>query len=60
MQITEISYGLTINLGNYESARIDMTASVGDENVEAALADLKAVVQLEAARLRQEVKRGAK
>ncbi len=48
MKITEISYGLTVNLGNYESARVDMTASVGDENVEAAMDMLKEAVAAEA------------
>ena len=52
MKITEISYGLTVNLGNYESARIDMTALVGDENVEAAMEELKAAVRREAVKVK--------
>ena len=31
MKITEISYGRTKNLGNYQSERLDVTAEVGDE-----------------------------
>jgi len=42
MKITEISYGRTFNLGNYEVSRIDMTAEVleGEDHSEA-MAKLK-------------------
>lgn len=34
MKITQITYGETINLGNYQSARVDFTADIenGDDN----------------------------
>ena len=49
MRVTEITYGRTINLGNYESERIDMTAQVDeDETAEDALALLEAQVALAA------------
>lgn len=42
MQITEISYGITINLGNYESARVDITARVDEDDIPGnVLEDLK-------------------
>lgn len=41
MTIFQISYGKTFNDGNYESSRIDMTASVdADESFEDAFEDL--------------------
>ena len=30
MKITEVSYGLTLNLGDYKSLRIDATSRVSD------------------------------
>ncbi len=48
MKITKITYGLTANLGNYQSARIDLTSQLEDwENVDESVKHLK----LEAARL---------
>lgn len=45
MQITTISYGKTFNLGQYQSERIDMTATVVEgEDVALALYTLKAEV----------------
>lgn len=44
MKITEISYGVTVNLGNYESARIDATVTGETTNVDQAFAELKAWV----------------
>lgn len=41
MKITELKYGRTWNDGNYESSRIDMTASVDEgEDVLEAFEDL--------------------
>lgn len=39
MQVTTISYGKTFNLGQYQSERIDLTATLaeGDDAIEAAL-----------------------
>lgn len=31
MKVTEVSFGITVNLGNYESARFDATARVADD-----------------------------
>ena len=51
MKITKISYGETVNLGNYESARIDFEAEVdGDkEDLNDCLMLLKTKVKKEAA-----------
>ena len=45
MKITTVSFGLTKNLGNYESARLDITAEIQDgENWEETLEQLKVLV----------------
>ena len=46
MKITSITYGKTINIGNYQSIRVDFTADISPENetVEGALQDLKFLV----------------
>ena len=42
LNITSISYGITVNLGNYQSARLDLTARVNEgENPEDILEMLK-------------------
>jgi len=51
MKITNISYGLTINTGNYTSVRIDMTAEVEEHSVVEAMNALKTAVQFEAAKV---------
>lgn len=49
MKIVEISYGVTLNLGNFESARVDATARIEDgEDPPKAFADLKEFVDEEA------------
>ena len=30
-RITQVSYGLTVNIGNYETVRFDLTAQVADD-----------------------------
>ena len=30
-RITSVSYGLTVNVGNYETVRFDLTAQVADD-----------------------------
>lgn len=30
-QITQVSYGLTVNIGNYENVRFDLTAKVAED-----------------------------
>lgn len=45
MKITSISFGLTKNLGNYESSRLDMSVEIQEgEDWEATLEELKALV----------------
>lgn len=53
MKITTISYGLTINTGNYTSVRIDMTADVVPDDITTATAmsALKSAVHDEAAKV---------
>jgi hypothetical protein len=51
MKITTISYGLTINTGNFTSVRIDMTAEVEDHSPVEAMNALKTAVQFEAAKV---------
>jgi len=42
MKITKVNYGRTINMGNYESVRIDLTADIEEgENWREALETLK-------------------
>ncbi len=52
MKITTISYGLTINTGNYTSVRIDMTAEIEQAiSVASAMDSLKTAVQFEASKV---------
>lgn len=45
MQITTIAYGFTFNRGNYQSERIDLTATLGEgDDLDAAALLLKARV----------------
>jgi hypothetical protein len=45
--IVRVGFGLTINLGNYESARVDVSVAVPcyKEQVESALDELKSLVE---------------
>lgn len=41
--ITQVAYGMTVNVGNYEAVRFDLTASVGpDEDWRTVMAGLRA------------------
>ena len=40
-KITQVSFGRTINIGNYESVRIDLVAEVGQDKWEDTLQDLE-------------------
>ena len=54
MQITTVSYGLTVNLGNYESARLDATATIGpNETPDEALDKLRSWVNGQASKERR-------
>jgi hypothetical protein len=55
MKITEITMGRTINVGNYESVRIDLTAEVveGDEFA-LVITQLKAMLAIQEAQIRKE------
>jgi len=42
IQITQVNYGRTINMGNYESVRLDLTAKVNQgEDYKEVLEELK-------------------
>lgn len=57
MKITGISYGKTINIGNYQSIRVEFTASVDpDEYADVVLATLKEVVKQTEEKILQENK----
>lgn len=48
VEITQVSFGLTANLGNYESARIDLQAKVNKgQDWQIVLEELRALVSAE-------------
>lgn len=60
MQIITVSYGKTVNLGNYESARLDATAQVeSGETPEDALSKLKTWVEGQAEQATQQIRKPA-
>jgi hypothetical protein len=55
MKITQITLGRTINVGNYESVRIDLTADVEPEDGYAInIAKLKDMLAIQEAQIRKE------
>jgi hydrogenase maturation factor len=53
MKIKTISYGMTINLGNYESVRVDFAAEVdNEESPQEVLNELKKIAKFEEAKIR--------
>jgi hypothetical protein len=46
MKITKVSYGKTINIGNYQSIRVEFTGDTEDEHWAEALETLKEIVRL--------------
>lgn len=46
MKIIQISYGKTINIGNYQSIRVEFTADTEEQHWAEALDSLKEVVRL--------------
>lgn len=46
MKIKEISYGKTINVGNYQSVRVEFTADTEEQHWAEALDTLKEIVRL--------------
>ncbi len=54
-QITQVTYGRTINIGYYETVRFDLTAQVPEgENYRRVLNQLKDLADIEEERLRNE------
>ena len=56
MKITSISYGKTINIGNYQSVRVELSADV-DEHIESyrdVLSQLRGLLQNEETQIRLE------
>ena len=57
MKVTKLSYGLTINLGNYQSARLDVEVEVlPNEDPNLVLHSLRANVNAEAAAIKLDLK----
>lgn len=58
LKITQINYGLTINLGNYESCRIDFLAQVNPDvdDLQEIYKKLSELVNAEGAKIRKENK----
>lgn len=55
MKITKVSYGETINRGNYESTRIGLEAEIQEgENYEEALKELSLMVTIQAKKLKKD------
>lgn len=61
MKIASINYGRTVNLGNYESARLDVTINIApDESTVTLLATLKEKVETECKLIVEEHRKGGR
>ena len=55
MKIISITFGKTINIGNYQSVRVDFTGNLDDaETVDQGLIELKSLVAFEEQRILRE------
>jgi hypothetical protein len=55
IKITKITYGRTVNIGNFENVRFDFTAEVPpEEDYRRVLGELKRLADREEARIRRE------
>jgi hypothetical protein len=54
MHITQVSYGKTINIGNYQSIRVEFTADIRvDESPKLALNELKRILEAAEVEIRE-------